>query len=135
MSSAISRIDHVGIYTDRPDQVFRFFADDLGLPVAFPLVTYPSYTTGSIALGNCFLEITKLGSPPKPAAADSGARYQILGFQAADDGMERATAELDSRGVPRSGVVPFFAPDATNARPHRLWDNVYLGRRSSRKPW
>ncbi|HVZ22098.1 MAG TPA: hypothetical protein VG871_13585 [Vicinamibacterales bacterium] len=60
MSSAISRIDHVGIYTDRPDQVFRFFTDDLCLPVAFPLTTYPSYTTGSIALGNCFLEITKL---------------------------------------------------------------------------
>lgn len=60
MSSAISRIDHVGIYTGRPDQVFRFFTDDLCLPVAFPLTTYPSYTTGSIALGNCFLEITKL---------------------------------------------------------------------------
>jgi hypothetical protein len=115
MSSAISRIDHVGIYTDRPDQVFRFFTYDLCLPVAFPLVTYPSYTTGSIALGNCFLEITKLGSPPRPDSANVAARYQILGFQAADDAMERAIAELDSRGVPRSGVVPFFAPDATDA--------------------
>jgi catechol 2,3-dioxygenase-like lactoylglutathione lyase family enzyme len=127
MSSAISRIDHVGIYTDRPDQVFRFFTDDLCLPVAFPLATYPSYTTGSIALGNCFLEITKLGSPPRPDSANVAARYQILGFQAADDAMERAIAELDSRGVPRSGVVPFFAPDATDAQPIRLWDNVYLG--------
>jgi hypothetical protein len=35
MSSAISRIDHVGIYTARPDQIFRFFTDDLCLPVAF----------------------------------------------------------------------------------------------------
>ena len=127
MPSAISRIDHVGIYTDRPDQVFRFFTDDLCLPVAFPLAGYPSYTTGSIALGNCFLEITKLGSPPRPGSASVTARYQILGFQAADDAIERAIAELDSRGVPRSGILPFFAPDATDAQPIRLWDNVYLG--------
>lgn len=85
MPSAISRIDHVRIYADRPDQVFRFFTDDLCLPVAFPLATHPSYTTGSIALGNCFLEITKLGSPPRPGSASVTARYQILGFQAADD--------------------------------------------------
>lgn len=55
------------------------------------------------------------------------ARYQMLGFQAAGDGMETAIAELDASGVPRSGVVPFFASDATNAQPMRLWDNVYLG--------
>jgi hypothetical protein len=127
MSSTISRIDHVGIYTDRPDQIFRFFTDDLGLPVAFPLATYPSYTTGSIALGNCFLEFTKLGSPPRPDSVSATARYQILGFQAADNLMERAIAELHSRRVPRSGVMPFFAPDATDAQPTRLWDNVYLG--------
>jgi hypothetical protein len=95
--------------------------------VAFPFVTHPSYATGSVGLGNCFLEITKLGSPPPPDTASITARYQILGFQAANNSLERAITELDDRGVARSGVVPFFAPDATNADPVRLWDNVSLG--------
>jgi hypothetical protein len=127
ISSAISHIDHVGIYADQPERLFRFFTDDLSLPVAFPFVTYPSYATGSVGLGNCFLEVTKLGSQSRPDTASIAARYQILGFQAANNALERAIAELDDRGVARSGVVPFFAPDATDADPVRLWDNVYLG--------
>jgi hypothetical protein len=135
MSPVIRRIDHVGISTDQPERLFRFFTDDLNVPVAFPFVTYPSYTTGSVALGNCFLEITKLGPPPRPDRASVTARYQILGFQPADDAIERVIAELDDRGVARSGIVPFFAPEATDEEPVRLWDNVYLGGLLGTNPW
>ena len=32
-------IDHVGIHADDPAALFRFFAKDLGLPIAFPYAT------------------------------------------------------------------------------------------------
>jgi hypothetical protein len=34
-------IDHVGIHADDPAALFRFFAKDLGLPIAFPYATCP----------------------------------------------------------------------------------------------
>jgi hypothetical protein len=40
-------IDHVGIHADDPAARFRFFAKDLGLPVAFPYTTCPAYSRGT----------------------------------------------------------------------------------------
>lgn len=121
------QIDHVGIYSEQPETLFRFFTQALGLPVAFPLVSYPAYTTGSVALGNCFLEITKLGSPPKPAPPPFAARYQILGFLVERERLQHSLRELQQRQVVHSGVLPFFAPEATDANPIIMWENVYLG--------
>jgi catechol 2,3-dioxygenase-like lactoylglutathione lyase family enzyme len=122
----IRRIDHVGILTDRPEAVFRFFSDDLGLPIAFPFVAYPAYRTGSVALGNCFLEITRLGGSNTRAPGDNS-RYHILGFEVDDASIDEAGAAVDAIGIQRSAVMPFFAPDATDDAPTRLWDNIYLG--------
>jgi catechol 2,3-dioxygenase-like lactoylglutathione lyase family enzyme len=126
LSVPIRRVDHVGILTERPEDVFRFFSEDLGLPIAFPFAAYPAYRTGSVALGNCFLEITQLGES-STSTRETAARYQILGFEVDDVSIDQVGAAVDAIGIRRSGVVPFFAPDATDALPTRLWDNVYLG--------
>ena len=41
-------IDYVGIDADDPAALFRFFAKDLGLPIAFPYATCPAYSTRSV---------------------------------------------------------------------------------------
>ena len=58
----LQQIDHIGIQADNPKALFEFFTEVLGLPVAFPYVEYPYYISGSVVLGNIFLEIMRFGS-------------------------------------------------------------------------
>lgn len=127
----INQIDHLGLYAGRPRSLFDFFTENLGLPVAVPFTTTPDYTTGSVALGNCFLEITKVGSPTQRGTAALSApiiaRYEVLSFQVPPGALPGILPDLDQRGVAHSGVVPYYTPEATDQAPARLWDNVYLG--------
>jgi hypothetical protein len=117
----LEQIDHIGIQTDRPEPLYQFFTEQLKLPVAFPYTEYPFYHSGSVVLGNCFLEIKRF-TTPTPAA-----RYYILGMRVKSGGLELASNALTARGLPHSGLIPFYASEATDANPTRLWSNIYLG--------
>lgn len=124
----VKQIDHVGIQIADPARLFAFCTEVLDLPVAFPFAEYPAYTTGSVVLGNIFLEITRFGAAPKAAEnREPAAHYHILGFLMKPDRLSYALADLKRRGIPHSGAVPFFAPEATDENPHKLWTNVFLG--------
>lgn len=122
----LQQIDLVGILADDPGALFAFFTDVLGLPVAFPYVEYPYYTSGSVVLGNIFLEIMRFGSP-KTVPRIPSARYHILGFLAGPGTLAGSSADLERRDVLHSGLVSFFAPEATDENPVAIETNVYLG--------
>lgn len=122
----IEQIDHLGIQTPRPQQLFDFFHDTLGLPVAFPYSEYAGYHSGSVMLGNCFLEIMRFGHSPQNAD-EQEARYLILGFLNRAESLARTREMLQRRRVRHSDVIPFFAPEATDDNPVQMWANVYLG--------
>lgn len=130
----LQQIDHVGIQADNPEALFAFFREELGLPVAFPYAEYPFYTSGSVVLGNIFLEIMRFGPSRAPSGPPS-AQYHILGFLIRPDMLADSLTELERRDVPHSGVVPFFAPEATDENPVTLWDNVYLGGLLGENAW
>lgn len=58
----------------------------------------------------------------KPAS-----QYQILGFLVHQGQLATAVELLDQRRIAHGGIVPFFAPDATDNNPVAIWENVYLG--------
>jgi catechol 2,3-dioxygenase-like lactoylglutathione lyase family enzyme len=122
----IEQIDHIGILADRPKELFNFFTEVLNLPVAFPYTEYPFYTSGSVVLGNIFLEIMRFGSP-RAATEMPTARYHILGFLNKPGTLAGSPAVLDRQRVPHSGLIPFFAPEATDENPVAIWSNIYLG--------
>ena len=123
----IRQIDHVGIQTKDPATLFRFFTDDLGLPVAFPYVEYANYWSGAVALGNIYLEIMRFVPPYRTLRTKPTSQYQILGFLVDAGQLPAAVDLLDQRRIAHGGIVPFFAPDATDDKPIAVWGNVYLG--------
>lgn len=128
----ITHIDHIGIHAADPKALFHFFTQVLHLPVAFPYSEYPNYYSGSVTLGNCFLELMRFGAVGQGAASGT-ARYHILGFLT--EALPTAVSELTRRNVPHSGIVPFFAPEATDDDPIQLWANVYLGQLFGHTLW
>jgi catechol 2,3-dioxygenase-like lactoylglutathione lyase family enzyme len=131
----VRQIDHIGIYAEDPQPVFTFFSEVLGLPVAFPYTEYAHYTSGSVALGNCFLEIMRFGQPLQEAVPQNRASYFILGFLTGEGGLAAAQQELSLRNVSYSDIVPFFDPAATDDNPIQIWANLYLGRLLGENLW
>jgi catechol 2,3-dioxygenase-like lactoylglutathione lyase family enzyme len=130
----LQQIDHIGIQADNPRALFEFFTEVLGLPAALPYVEYPYYTSGSVVLGNISLEIMRFGSSRATPRTPS-TRYHILGFLTRPGTLACSPAELERRGVPHSGLVPFFAPEATDENPIAIWANVYLGGLLGENAW
>jgi len=126
-----TRIDHLGLYAGRPRSLFDFFSESLGLPVTAAFTTTPEHAGGSVGLGNCFRESSKGGAPPQRGtaalSAPTIARYQVLSLQVAPGALPDILPELERRGVAHSGVVPTYAPGASEQAAVRLWDSVYLG--------
>ncbi len=118
------QVDHIGIEVPDPAAVVRFFADDLGLPEVFPFTRFPGYATGSVALGNAYLEILRFG---RSAAGAGASRFRILGFLVPPGSLPGAAVELDGRSVGRSAVVPYYVPASLVEEPTVAWENVFLG--------
>lgn len=131
----IQQIDHIGIYARDPRPLFAFFTETLRLPTAFPYTEYDNYTSGSVALGNCFLEIMRFGQPLQQAVTHNGAEYFILGCLTKKGKLAGTLPELARRQIPHSGMVPFFAPQATDENPIQIWANVYLGQLLGENRW
>jgi hypothetical protein len=118
----VKQLDHVVARVDEPRRLFSLLTETLGLPVAWPLASYPSFQSGGVALGNLYLEVMQCG----PRRAPSGAgRFCAVAFES--PGIERAVEELSRRGVPHTPAAPYVERGEGGARA-KLWSNVVLGR-------
>lgn len=129
----LTQVDHVGIHSDNPQVLFDFFSRTLGLPIVFEYTRYANYTSGSVSLGNMFLELMRFGVPKQTKEISS--HYLILGFLIESSMMAACLQELDKKDILHSGLLPFFSPDATDENPIRLWDNVYIGNLLGHNVW
>lgn len=129
----VLQVDHIGIQSENPRILFDFFSQTLGLPVVFDYTEYPNYTSGSVSLGNMFLELMRFGTPQPTQQIN--AHYLILGFLIKPRMMAHCLQELDEKAIPHSRVMPFFPPQATDDNPVRLWDNVYMGNLLGHNMW
>ncbi|HVF44144.1 MAG TPA: hypothetical protein VM936_14065 [Pyrinomonadaceae bacterium] len=126
--AVVKQLDHVVARVDDPRAVFSLFTEALGLPVAWPLASYPAFESGGVALGNLYLEIMQCG--PRREASGRG-RLCAVAFES--PGIERAVGELKRRGVPHTPVAPYVERGGGGART-RIWSNVVLGRLAGRDP-
>lgn len=52
----VKKIDHVAIGSGQPGALFATFTKTLGLPQAWPFVSYPGFATGGVFMGNVNVE-------------------------------------------------------------------------------
>ncbi|MEW6554664.1 MAG: hypothetical protein AB1384_10310 [Actinomycetota bacterium] len=59
----VKKVDHVTIMCADPAALFNTFTQTLGLPAAWPLSSYPGFTTGGTYAGNVNIETLRFGEP------------------------------------------------------------------------
>lgn len=124
---AVKQLDHIIVRTSHPDAFFNLLTETFGLPVAWPLRSYPSFISGGVTLGNLYLEVlsTSAAAPRAPVSEGSRARFAAIAFEAAR--LDETVAELDSRKVPHGPLVPYMQVEADGTKT-RLYANVILGK-------
>jgi|GEM_PF-555277 len=120
----IKQLDHVIARVDDPRTLFTLMTETLGLPVAWPLKSYPAFQSGGVALGNLYLEIMQCGTPRNSGASRSG-RFCAIAFESPQ--IEEAVAEASRRGLPHTPAAPYCekAEDGTRTK---IWSNAVLGK-------
>jgi hypothetical protein len=116
------QLDHLVARVDDAAALFSRLTETLGLPVAWPLRSYPSFQSGGVALGNLYLEIMQCGRRRTPAGRG---RLCAIAFEAAP--IEEAARELSKRGLPHTPAVPYVERGEGGAKAH-LWSNAVLGK-------
>ena len=121
-SPVFKQLDHVVARVGDARPLFDTLTETLGLPVAWPLASYPSFQSGGVALGNLYLEIIRCGPRRK---ADGAGRFCAIAFES--PAVEEAVRELSRRGVPHTPVAP-YAERGADGEKIKIWANVVLGR-------
>src|SRR5437588_7321053 len=95
----VKQLDHLIVRAEDPSPLFNLLSETFQLPVAWPLRSYPSFTSGGITLGNLYLEIISCGSGRDSSSSDSrNARFAAIAFEA--DPLEESVKELDRLKIP-----------------------------------
>lgn len=50
----VKKLDHLIARLAHPEPLFELISETLQLPVAWPLRSYPSFTSGGVTLGNLY---------------------------------------------------------------------------------
>ena len=116
------QLDHIVARVDEPRALFSVLTETLGLPVAWPLESYPTFQSGGVALGNLYLELIQCGTRRPPSGAG---RLCAMAFESPP--IEDAVSELSRRGIPHTPAAAYVerGPDGERT-PVR--SNAVLGR-------
>jgi len=119
----VKKVDHVAISCTDPASLFNTFTQTLGLPEAWPLSSYPGFTTGGIYCGNANLETLKFdesgqdsGGPP-PITSLFGIVFESYPISQVMDEFQQRGADP---GDPKDQMQEF------NGQQVKVWTNVTL---------
>ena len=118
-SQPIRQIDHIMIRTGNPQELYAFFTETLGLPIAWAMTSpRAGVATGGVAFGNVNVEAIQF-----PGQSD--ARPRLVGLALEPSGLDESLSELKSRGITSGERRPLIAvrPDGSK---NTLWTNVTL---------
>jgi hypothetical protein len=127
----VKQLDHLVVRVDNPKPLFRLLSETLNLPVAWPLRSYPSFTSGGVTFGNLYLEIISCApqrdsSQRDLSASDStAARFVAMAFEA--ESLDESLRELDRRGIPH-GPLTNYVQLEDDGSSTQLYANVILGK-------
>lgn len=129
----IKQLDHAIARVDNPQPLFALLSETFQLPIAWPLCSYPSFTSGGIALGNLYLEI--LSCVPKrnlSSSNSSDAHFVAIAFEAVP--IEESVRELDRRKIPHGPITPYVETGA-DGKKTKLYSNAILGKMLGSNFW
>lgn len=125
MTQAVFRgVDHVMARVANAEALMRFFSDELGLPVSWPLQRAAFATYGWITLGNANLEFW--------AAADNGDLPEnckppvFHGFALDPECLAESVAALSARGVACKAPRPYVTVNSSGAEATNFTNAVIL---------
>jgi hypothetical protein len=95
---AVKQLDHLIVRADDPQPLFKLLSETLQLPVAWPLRSYPSFTSGGVALGNLYLEILSCAPQSDSSRNSPDARFAAVAFEVGS--LRESLKELDRRRIP-----------------------------------
>jgi hypothetical protein len=129
----VKQLDHVIARVDDPQPLFKLLSETLQLPIAWPLRSYPSFTSGGIALGNLYLEVLSCASQQDASSNNSpAARFVAIAFESGSLG--ESVGELDRLKLPHGPVVPYVEIDSSGKKT-KLYANVILGKMLGGNYW
>jgi hypothetical protein len=115
------QLDHFIARVEGPRRLFETLTGTLGLPVAWPLASYPAFESGGVALGNLYLELLRCG----PRRESRAGRFCAIAYEATP--IAEAVRELERRGIPHTPPAPYCERGADGKRTP-IWSNAVLGR-------
>jgi hypothetical protein len=118
----IRQVDRLLIESGNPEVLFKFLAETLRLPEAWPLTKNQGATTGGLGAGNIILEVFRYAEA-KSASPAQKARYAGIAFEPYP--LADALQELQTRGIPYDPPQPYISTLPTGAQ-GTLWTTVPL---------
>ena len=107
-----------------PERVYQIFSDDLGLPVAWPMMDYGPFKSGGVSFGNVNMEILNSSEEMRSQGLiPDGNGIVGIAFQPSEH-LESTVKVLDAGKVPHGPVLPFNT--VQNGTPMTLWNNLEL---------
>ncbi|HKC65266.1 MAG TPA: hypothetical protein VKB86_16615 [Pyrinomonadaceae bacterium] len=133
MKPTVKQLDHLIVRAGDPRPLFHLLSETFQLPIAWPLRSYPSFTSGGVTLGNLYIEILSC-EPLRDSSSRElrDARFVAMAFEV--DEIEERVKELDRRGIAHGPVVPNIEvmPDGEK---RKLYANAILGKMLGRNFW
>jgi hypothetical protein len=127
-NSIVRQIDHLMIETNDPGKLFDLFSETLGLPEAWPLRSFGTFTSGGVCAGNVNLEFIRFdtfrfGGPIDAKDKLEGARLIGVAFEP-NKITSDSIAELEKRDLKHG--LPQATPNWTNTQILGLLDKPGL---------
>jgi hypothetical protein len=122
---AVKQLDHLVVRADDPRPLFELMTETLRLPVAWPMLSYPSFTSGGVTLGNLYLEILSCSTQNESSGHSSSARFAAMAFEV--DSLKGSLGELDRRRIPHGPVTHYMQREADGSET-LLYANAILGK-------
>lgn len=120
--SVVRGVDHLYAPLSNAEEAYGELTETLGLPVAWPFVTYGNFASGAVNLGNLNLEVLRHSDAMPGFVAHLPTHVQGIALHPV--ATPRLLDELDHRGIAHS--PPEIFPPGASADTGAMWTNVTL---------
>jgi hypothetical protein len=119
----VKKVDHISIICADPAALFNTLTQTLGLPVAWPLSSYPGFITGGTYAGNVNIETVQFGDPGDASSGAPDFTF-IYGIVFESYPLDEVMGEFQQRGADPS--EPTDQMRDMNGQQVKVWTNVTL---------
>ena len=127
--SPIEKIEHFYAVSNRPEALFEFFSEVLGLPEIWPFTDYGGFSSGGLSVGNSVLEV--VGDDTQSEDQSGVAYFNGIAFEPIDTA-ESTIGWLDKQGIDHSPAYPFKEVIDDKERTHWVTCDIDIPPKESR---